>query len=787
MTSYEQEYIEFRVFVIGCEGVGKTSFINRMMKMPCTQNLSNSNTSKSKLYNILKFKLAFKFAEIPPAESLPLNFNVIDDEDSDYEIEKEYRISFDKTKKEMTKFLQSQDICLPLAGLNDYKISVENIFIFLTDLTNFNSFKSMIIYYQSINKRFKDSGADITGVVIANKADKRVVYNQTEQTIVDNFLNDNQLNYFEVSTRPYFRFEKFFEEMFYSMFGMFREQFKSKEFKEKLNIVLSLYPTFSKSERKFLERNDVLPGPGLYDVDVYNCNNEKEIKLGLINKKTRFKKKIFVNKTGPIFVRPREDLGAKKEDNEHKLNFNRSMKDCVERMPKGYTMGIVSGRLHLHDERKALKKEMNRELQGSFEEDISGLLCEQKKLARDESYFKSALERKMQIHDELVKEKRERYMKLMNIHNKNLEKQKIIKENSAKNIFENQRLKFSQSSPNILTNLSSEEEKNQNQKKKERYYNVIFGNNKKHLQKQDFTKKMAYANFITPGPSSYDIRGNMLDPKKGFTIQGKRSTVKIKEEPSPPFTVLKSDFDIIAEHQNNSRRVFVERFKPLKKEPNTHVEDKYNKKWKQWDLNRQKSERNLNVKYFLEERGLRKIEQVEMLKKIKREKEIERENIRQELIDKGYDDGSIVKEINYSLVEERAPSYTIKGRDSLKKPEDRKEYNILGQNDDIDYINDRLSSTANPLPNFNYPKPNLPAYSFEKAARFPKIKVNQEGSFDLFQNGKFALDDHEDFSSVEPFSLLDRRGVYVKREDYPGPGEYRIKSFAEEISEKEKK
>ena len=277
----------------------------------------------------------------------------------------------------------------------------------------------------------------------------------------------------------------------------------------------------------------------------------------------------------------------------------------------------------------------------------------------------------------------------------------------------------------------------------------------------------------------------MLNPKKGFTILGKRKNIESKNE-CPQFANIKSEFDIIADKQIIQKRSFGERFKPLKKEE--EGDDKiYEKKWQNYEINRAKSEREQNIKVFLEERNIRKKQQESRIKEIEEQKaEIIKYN-KEILIKKGYDDGEEYKPIKYTFVEESSPSYSIKGRNFVKESYESKNRNLLGNS--INYLNNELAESSFPVPNFNYPKPSLPAYSFEKAKRFT-IEYNEcdeEDRTKLFQNGKFVPDDHLDFSSKEPYSLRDPRGMHMIRNNYPGPGEYKIESFAEKIIKEGKK
>ena len=824
MGDYEQEYIEYRLFLIGEPEVGKKSFIERVLKMPCTKTLypeepkkktktnpteqnipksqslpdikatkeskneKESKASPSKLYNLLKYKITIKTFEIYPAYELSFDFEPKFEDDSDYEIEKNHKMSFREMKQQISECLVSKELCIPLKNLNHYRVTLENLFIFIFDLSDYNSFEKIMLYYNILAKKFHldEENSGITGVLIGNKIDKKLLFDLNQQKKFSNFLRLSGLNYYEISTRPYFTFEKFFQTLFLDLYGEYREHFKSEEFKNKLNIILSSKPTFAQSERKDMAIIDNVPGPGAYNLNLYSYNSKKEIEEALNNKKTKYKRKIFVNKSGPVFMKSRYEMYGgtsgillnKNENNVKKDYFTMDMRECIDKPKPGFSLGILEGRLNLKKKRQEKKIEMNQEIQKSFDEYTSRLFNDKKKLFHDENYFKEALSRKNVYHEAMVKEKREKFEKLLQIHQKHLEHQKIQKEILSNNIFDNQKIHISKSASDIFDTSATDEANI----KKQRYYDVIFANNKKHIEK---VKEKKTNQVDKPTSKLYDIRGNLLNPKKGFTILGKRKNIESKNE-CPQFANIKSEFDIIAEKQIIQKRSFGERFKPLKKEE--EGDDKiYEKKWQNYEINRAKSEREQNIKVFLEERNIRKKQQESRIKEIEEQKaEIIKYN-KEILIKKGYDDGEEYKPIKYTFVEESSPSYSIKGRNFVKESYESKNRNLLGNS--INYLNNELAESSFPVPNFNYPKPSLPAYSFEKAKRFT-IEYNEcdeEDRTKLFQNGKFVPDDHLDFSSKEPYSLRDPRGMHMIRNNYPGPGEYKIKSFAEEIIKEGKK
>lgn len=778
MSEYEQEYIEFRIFLIGEKGVGKKSFINRLCKLRCTKTLypdkkPNNNTEKvqsqnsanekestkeetlknksvpneeksgminneetpGKLYNILKYKIAFKPFYIKEADKLKYDYIPKFEDDSDYEIEKAKKISFRLVKQEISDCLVNTNLCIPIKNLGNYKITIENLFVFIFDLGNFETFEAIMLYYSTIAKKFHldEANSGISGVLIGNKTDKKLFFDLRQQKIFSTFLNQSGMNYYEISTRPYFTFEKFFEMLFIDLYGKFRSHFQSEEFNNKLNVILSSKPTFSQAERKNVERKDNTPGPGTYNLNLYSYNSKKEIEDALVNKKTKFKTKIFTTKSGPVFVKEKYEISLNRSETNQKSNFfSKDMKEFRDNSNLGFSFGILQGVLNLREKRRDLKKEKSEEIQKSFDEYNSRIFGSKKAPFHDDNYFKEALKRKNQYHQSEVEQKRAKINKILQIHEKNLKKQEIQKQILNNNIFENQRLHLSKSASDIF-NISTEN--NDKMSQRERYYEVIYGNNKKHLEKMQNIKK-SINHSISPGPNSYDVRGNLLNPKKGFTILGKRKEI-IKNEGCPEFANVKSEFDIIAERKENKNIHYSERFKPIKKECNI-IDPNYAKKWDNYKLNLLYSERAQNFRMFLEERKQRKKQQENLLKGLKeKERQIEQYN-KELLIQKGYDDGEEYKPINYSLVETQSPAYTLKGRNFVNVSFEPKNRNILSNS--INYVANEISSSSNPLPNFNYPKPSMPAFSFGKAKRF-NIELNEsdeQGKYRIFSDGKFT-------------------------------------------------
>ena len=56
MSEHSREYIECRIFILGDEKVGKKSFVNKILNLPCTSVIRNEEAEEeyNKLFNHMK-------------------------------------------------------------------------------------------------------------------------------------------------------------------------------------------------------------------------------------------------------------------------------------------------------------------------------------------------------------------------------------------------------------------------------------------------------------------------------------------------------------------------------------------------------------------------------------------------------------------------------------------------------------------------------------------------------------------------------------------------------------
>ena len=138
-----------------------------------------------------------------------------------------------------------------------------------------------------------------------------------------------------------------------------------------------------------------------------------------------------------------------------------------------------------------------------------------------------------------------------------------------------------------------------------------------------------------------------------------------------------------------------------------------------------------------------------------------------------YEGNTDYVDINYKLVEEASPNYTMKGRYnhgsifdmpdnySVVNNDDDDEENKIGSNGKP--IQDEEYKKSLPVPQYNVVKPSLPTYSFSKATRF--------FSKPLYQPSSNAV-------AVMPIDMVgmvkSKKDNVLKPDDIPAPGQYRI-------------
>ena len=758
----------------------------------------------SKLFNIFKTKLIFKPYFIPPAEDLSYDSYPKDDDDSDYEFEKEYKITLKGVKKDINQIMNYKKSVIELDKLYGYKIYIYYIFLILYDLSDYSSFETLIKYYDRLEKKYDLSNDEnIISCIIGNKKDKNIFYTEEQSKTINEFITKYKIQNYEISTKPYYNFPKFFTQFIIDNLGpLHPEIFKEENFENELKKIIENKSNFSKALRASLTYNENNPGPE-YDLNIYSFNTMKELKDALMNKKTRFSTKIFANKQGPVinYSKSSKDILSIENTKEKKTIVYLSSGGILNKPIQGFSFGVAKGRLNLIKTRKDLIRERNKDLLKSIEGDFSLCLKSSTNNIKSENYFDEANARKSMILSKRINDRLMKLEKIERIHKNNLDKLEEQK---------NQKVNLLRSSSAPDINLTYEKY-DLMEKNKKRYYEKVFGKNKEYLDKFNERRKIIELNMI----KEQQQRNKMLDEEREKerelelekelekkkenerrekfrirlnTMRPIKATYNINEGPS--FPKIKDEFEILAEKNEKKNKIireFKPRFEEIKKEK---INKPYNDKeiWKKWETNKIIMSKKGRLRRFLDERKKKEKEHKENIVKIEKQNEEIKKLRREILMEKGYEDPSKIKTINYSQVEEASPKYTIKGRNLQNNKKSTEDYTnfLIGQDKDVlDYL--KNVQINRPLPNINTIKPNLPNIIFPKAERFFNYNKSFEGSDDLFKDGVFAPKTQEDFFNKGTFTKDEKRGLEFKgAENYPSPCDYKIKSSFEIIAEKGK-
>ena len=846
---------EFRVYLIGDFQVGKNSIVKRFKKLNCTQTeednffvpgnpktefgLEKLKTKEAqekfekyqqlsdaeKLYirkqierkNLMKFKkifivgktrMEFNFFPIKTAEEkdkTELNDNREEDEGIKYG---DKLINFKSIQEEIRNLLTKE--------AKDSSNEINNIFLFIFDLKNFSTFKKLELYHNKLNDYFK-IGESYIKALIGNKADSKLPQKKEDQDYFNKFMKKNPgFKYYEISTYNYFNFENFFENLFTDVISPIYDELQKKTFLTRFHLVLHSRPNLSRAERKIHKPNDVPFLGEDENPDVYAYPEDKaEFRRTFSNmKKGRYGFKIFINKQGPIFPavdkqgqdknkhggflskpgtafgRDRKGKTAIGFGNWEINNRNKEIREALQTNVPGFSLGIRGGKYNFRQDRKKRFQEREEELKSAFQAHYETNLLEKKeknKNKRDIDYNENKKEMMKQIVDR-IQENENRHLK---------EREKNIQERE-----------------NLL------KEKIDKIKSKQDKYQKIYEKNQKAimLKRQEMSHpKTALARENKKASIKKDIPNYTLyyittkhDPNKGWSMGMKYTYNPNKNKDDPGFPDLKSEFEKIV---NNPKYAQIKYTAPRFKEEKIVKPSKDEKFYDDSeDRNRvknirERSERNLKIKKFLnnQKQNMEKVK--ENKEKLKEAREMELEDLKERIMKSGYGDyeqgGGNVDfiDINYKLVEEASPNYSMKGRYkhgsifdmpdnySMVNNEDDEEENKIGSNGKP--IQDEEYKKSLPVPQYNVVKPSLPTYSFSKANRFYSKPLYQPSPNAVpvlpFEDGKFKPDDVKTFSKGMGGMGKAKKDNELKQNGIPGPGQYRIKGFAEILVEKGKK
>ena len=705
----------------------------------------------------------------------------VSSDDEDEEIVHEYHIKFTWTKKTILNYLRM------FAENTNEKNTNEDIFVFMYDLSDFTTFERMMLYYDSVNRRFKLHENKAKCVIIGNKSEKKMLFNKEDLEKMDSFYHLNEsFQKFEISNKLHFNFSKFLGEFIETMID---EPYD----KDKLARILVNKFTFNKAKRVGMQVENENPGPDKYNTNIYDFDTLEQRKEIITDMKKRFINKIFVNKRGPLFYSNKKDEERKLRNSEFEGRKKMTATHIQSKIEnnftngntgKGATFGEVPCRYNLKSERTKRIEERNKEYLDSFGENILTSIGLPYTLKRDLNYLEDCHNRKYQYQQNKLDERKNKMEKYLELRDKNYEK--LNKDFIAKSqAYKDKYVEYDE------------------KKSKQRYLDMVYGNNAKILENlnshNEINAKLKKEAEEKNLPKMYDVRGNIFNPKKGPFITGKRK-YKDKETYNAPYMTLKTDFDIITQHSKESSIGYSPRYreeilKSLKEVP--EKEKSFDDtKFDRFKENRKKSERNANINQFVTDTKLRQERHNDLMREINEDAKKYHEQLIQKYYSKNPQDMEKPPEINYSLVEDKAPSYTLKGRHEKKiKPEthENKVSYFDGKKVPVDY--DNLEK-----PDIAAVRWKIPSFSFGKDERLDIEKFKQT----ILENKKYkitdedkekeeriynALADRVDYSILGMYdSKSNRAGMALEHlKGNPGPGYYRIKGFAEEIVEKYEK
>ena len=115
------------------------------------------------------------------------------------------------------------------------------------------------------------------------------------------------------------------------------------------------------------------------------------------------------------------------------------MKDCYNKINKGFSFSGSNGQLNFTIDRKEMRKKRNKEFISSFnDKNVFDLMYDNEKNFHDEKYFEDIKKRRSEYQEKKINEKKQRLEKIIKINKDTL---KFIPENKMPNFNKNRRTK----------------------------------------------------------------------------------------------------------------------------------------------------------------------------------------------------------------------------------------------------------------------------------------------------------------------------------------------------------
>jgi len=820
--------VELRIILIGDKDVGKKSIINRFKLINSTEtkknnfkgfmppkkkkkkvkqvkNESNDNTTRSKKtgtyesvesteeeteedklrehkeekrINCMRFsklyKLGFNSIEIsffPCAEEQPISYDYeLREDDEFYEFEKEYRVSIKQLVKELEYII--------VKPAEDERNQVEFLFVLCFDLGNISSFEKLVVFFSQIERHFKLT-SDYKIVLVGNKVDKRASTNDDEKDNIEQFKSKYSSNYYEISTLMFFNFDNFFEKL---ILDNFKDLPFLNEYADKFHEIITTKKTFPTTKRPEFGDPNKVPGSNKYNTNPYQYpDNEKEFKR-MFKDKDKFNKHIFINKQGLLYPPASNNdkdilFGSSKKKSrstdkkEILYSFDSTRMEEVKAAlelqsnKKGYTLGMKTYKpLGLFKERENLRKLRDREKQDALGGNIILMGGEKRVLTEGDIEANQ---------DRYERNRKDNWKRILN---DNHMKQDNIKQRhddvNEKNLLNyTEKLNAVKDRQDKYSKIFEDMKKNRELSQNEHYLE----NNKKLIT----AYKEPKCRFYDPVPS--------ITTNKGFTFGRKYESKRAdKDIISPEFPTFQDDFEKLIE--KNKKRVTVKPLGPkipVNKSIQVGDSSKVMEKMKVFEKRRLDHLKE-TFNDFFEDRKYRK----DFVIKKKKEIQTMQEQNLQEQIQKTYknDDNYLIRDINYGQVESSSPSFSMKGR---------YEIGSIFQTDKHDKENDFSTPDNNfylENPNFSLIRPRYPAFSFGNSKRFNSVsnegrneRHNEKdiGEKNLTEGnlGTIYYYGDQDFHSflMAQTTMGTGKKLYTKENGYPGPNQYLIRGFADEV------
>ena len=746
------------------------------------QRMEEKRINCMKFYKI--YNLGFNTIEIsyyPCAEEEPLPYDYeLKEEDEFFEFEKEYRVSIKRLIKELELIM--------LKPAYDSKSQIEILFLLCFDLSNIASFDKLVVHFSQINRHFK-LNEDFKIVLVGNKMDKRVTMTNEEKNNFEEFKSKFNLNYYEISTLMFFNFDNFFEKLILDNFGNYS---LFNQYKDKFHELINSKRTFPTTKRPPFG-GDSNPPPNKYNNNPYRYpDNEREFKK-MFKDRDKYNKHIFINKNSVLYPPIRNNEKDMLVENSKKKSLSTDKKEMLvswdstrreeikaslelQSNRPGYTLGVKTNKpLGLFKDREKLRKIREKEIMELLGGNI--MLMDGKRTITEGN-----------IDDNQRKYERNR----KNNRDKILEDNKAIHDNikerhdevNQQNLLDyKEKMMAVNEKHDKYTKLFEEKEKN---KEKIRNENYIKNNIKVYTKYQE-----PKCRFYDPVPS--------ISTNKGFTF-GKKYIYKEKEIYSPDYGTFLDDFEKLIEKNKNRKIV-----KPISKKipDNKSIEigdsSKLMEKMKIFEERRLNHQKNVFTD-FLEDRKYKKENVIQKKIEIKAAQE---QNL-QEQIQRTYKDDPnyLIRDINYAQVESTTPSFTIRGK---------YDFGSIFQNDkydkNYDYGTPKKNLNRLENPNFSVIRPRYPAFSFGTSNRFNSISndgrnsrtknalkksggqyetdVNELPRDDIGNGSLYFYGDQDSQSFLKMQTTMGTgKKLPTKDNGYPGPNQYNIRGFADEVKSK---